>query len=85
MHVGIHMQMVCILLMLIISTFKFSVLEKHMHHIRITGGEMSTPVCMYVQTVACVQVLFTDVYKSIYTPLVGANAEIHCSDLYVSI
>jgi len=29
-------------------------------------------------------VLFTDVYKPIHMPLVDTNAEIHCSDLYVS-
>lgn len=43
---------------------------------------MSICVRMYVHIVACVQVLFSDVYKPVHMPLVGTNAETHCSDLY---
>lgn len=46
---------------------------------------MSTRARMYVHIIVCIQVLFTDVYKPIHMPLVGTNAEIHCSDLYVSM
>lgn len=79
------MQMVCTLLMRIISTLQFTVLEKRVHCIRITGGEMRTCVGTYVNIVACVQLLFTYVYKTRCVPLIGTNAEIHCSVLYVSV
>lgn len=45
---------------------------------------MRTCVGTYVNIVAFVQVLFTYVYKTGYVPLIGTNAEIHCSVLYVS-
>lgn len=79
------MQVVCILLMLLIGTLKFIILEKYMHCIRITGGEMSTHVCMYVHIAACIQVLYTGMYKPRHMPLVSSSEEIHCSGLYVNM
>lgn len=46
---------------------------------------MSTCVHVYVHVVVCIQVLFTDVYKPICMTFTGTNAEIHFSDLYVSM